>query len=154
LQLREKQKARRIYGVLERQFRRYFREAEKRKGVTGAALLQILESRLDNIIYRLGFADSRAQARQLVRHGHFEVNGRKTDIPSYLVKAGDVITVRGRSENRAYFKGIREILADKLVPNWLRLDIDKLSGEVLAIPAREEIELPLNEQLIVGYYSR
>lgn len=154
LQLREKQKARRIYGVLERQFRRYFREAEKRKGVTGATLLQMLESRLDNVVYRLGFADSRSQARQLVCHGHFEVNGRKTNIPSYVVKAGDVIAVRERSKNRAYFRGIGELLADRLVPNWLKLDIDELSGEVLAIPAREEIELPLNEQLIVGYYSR
>ncbi len=154
LQLREKQKARRIYGVLERQFRRYFREAEKRKGVTGAALLQILESRLDNVLYRLGFADSRSQARQLVRHGHFEVNGRRTNIPSYVLKAGDVIAVRERSKDKAYFKGLREILAERVIPSWLKQDIEGLSGELLAIPAREEIEVPLSEKLIVEYYSR
>ena len=154
LQLREKQKARRIYGVLERQFRRYFGEAEKRKGVTGATLLQILESRLDSIVYRLGFADSRSQARQLVRHGHFEVNGRKTNIPSYVVKAGDVVAVREGSKDKAYFKGIRKVLADRVIPSWLKLDIEGLSGEVLAIPAREEIEVTLSEQLIVEYYSR
>ena len=136
-QLREKQKARRMYGVMERQFRRYFKDAERRKGVTGANLLQILESRLDNIVYRLGFAGSRAQARQLVRHGHFDINGKKTDIPSYLVKPGDEVAVRGKSKQ-----------------NWLSVDISTLSGRVLALPSREEIEAPLNEQVITEYYSR
>jgi small subunit ribosomal protein S4 len=154
LQLREKQKARRIYGVLERQFRRYFREAERRKGLTGVNLLIILESRLDNVVYRLGFADSRAQARQLVRHGHFDVNGRKTNIPSFLVKAGDVIAVRERSKKLAYFRDLNAVIEHKVVPEWLSLDIPKMEGQVLALPTREDIDASLNEQLIVEYYSR
>jgi small subunit ribosomal protein S4 len=153
-QLREKQKARRIYGVLERQFRRYFGEAERRKGVTGENLLQILESRLDNIVYRFGFASSRAQARQLVRHGHFDVNGRKTDIPSFLVKPGDVIVVRARSRDNGYFGTIAEDMEHRLVPEWLSMDVNTLSGRVLALPSREEIEVPLSEHLIIEYYSR
>ena len=153
-QLREKQKARRMYGVMERQFRRYFRDAERRKGVTGANLLQILESRLDNVVYRLGFAGSRAQARQLVRHGHFAVNGRKTDIPSYLVKPGDEITVRGRSKQNGYFETVAQAMEHRFVQEWLSVDIGKLSGRVLALPSREEIEAPLNEQLITEFYSR
>jgi small subunit ribosomal protein S4 len=153
-QLREKQKARRIYGVLERQFRRYFREAEQRKGVTGANLLQILESRLDNIVYRFGFASSRSQARQLVRHGHFDVNGRKTDIPSFLVKPGDLIAVRGRSRENGYFSTVAQDMEHRLVPEWLSMDVNTLSGRVLALPTREEIEVPLSEHLIIEYYSR
>jgi len=154
LRLREKQKARRIYGVLERQFRRYFEEAVRRKGITGANLLAILESRLDNVVYRLGFASSRAQARQLVRHGHFEVNGRKTDIPSYLVKPGDVIAVRARSKEKPYFKAIAKELGQRPVPSWMALDPVNMSGRILSIPTREEIDVPLKEQLIVEYYSR
>jgi len=153
-QLREKQKARRIYGVMERQFRRYFREAERRKGVTGANLLQILESRLDNVVHRMGFAGSRAQARQLVRHGHFEVNGKKTDIPSFLVEPGDEIAVRDRSKSNTYFQDVAEQMEHRIVPEWLSVDREKLSGRMLAQPARDEIEEPLSEQLIVEFYSR
>jgi small subunit ribosomal protein S4 len=153
-QLREKQKARRIYGVMERQFRRYFGEAEKRRGVTGANLIQILESRLDNTVHRLGFASSRAQARQLVRHGHFEVNGKKTDIPSFLVKAGDLIAVRDKSKSNEYFKNVAQEMEHRFVPEWLSVDVPTLSGRVLALPTREQVEAPLNEQLITEFYSR
>jgi len=153
-QLREKQKARRMYGVMERQFRRYFKDAERRKGVTGANLLQILESRLDNIVYRLGFAGSRAQARQLVTHGHFAVNDKKTDIPSYLVQPGDEIAVRGKSKQNAYFESVAQEMEHRFVQAWLSVDISTLSGRVLALPSREEIEAPLNEQVITEYYSR
>jgi small subunit ribosomal protein S4 len=153
-QLREKQKARRIYGVLERQFRRYFREAERRKGVTGTNLLQILESRLDNIVYRIGFASSRAQARQLVRHGHFDVNGKKTDIPSFLVKPGDEIVVRVRSKSNNYFEAVVQEMEHRFAPEWLSVDVSTLSGRMLALPTREEIDLPLSEQLITEFYSR
>jgi small subunit ribosomal protein S4 len=153
-QLREKQKARRMYGIMERQFRRYFREAERRPGVTGANLLQILESRLDNVVHRMGFAGSRAQARQLVRHGHFEVNGKKTDIPSFLVKPGDQIAVREKSRSTGYFRDVAEDMEHRFVPEWLIVDTSKLSGRVLALPARDEIETTLSEQLITEYYSR
>lgn len=153
-QLREKQKARRMYGVMERQFRRYFREAERRPGVTGANLLQILESRLDSVVHRMGFAGSRAQARQLVRHGHFEVNGKKTDIPSFLVKPGDQITVREKSRSTPYFQTVTEEMEHRFVPEWLIVDTSKLSGRLLALPAREEMETTLSEQLITEYYSR
>ena len=154
MQLREKQKVRRMYGVLERQFRRYFQEASRRKGQTGETLLILLERRLDNVVYRLGFADSRAQARQLVRHGHFEVNGTKTDIPSYLVKPGDVIRVRERSRSRTYFKERAQLLEGRAVPEWLQLRPAEMSGTVLAEPSRQDIQIPVNEQLIVEYYSR
>lgn len=155
LQLREKQKARRIYGVLERQFRRYFEEANRATGMTGVNLLAMLERRLDNVVYRLGLADSRAQARQLVRHGHFEVNGRKTDIPSFQVAIGDVITVRTVARNKEYFKERAQFMQrSSSVPNWLRMSVVDMKGEVLGTPAREDIEIPLNEQLIVEYYSR
>jgi small subunit ribosomal protein S4 len=154
MQLREKQKARRIYGVMEKQFRRYFREATRRKGMTGATLLSILESRLDNVVYRLGFADSRSQARQLVRHGHFEVNGRKTNIPSYIVSVGDVVAVRATSRDKVYFKDRSQIMQTSRVPGWLNLSLMNLSGSMVAEPGREDIEIPLNEQLIVEYYSR
>ncbi len=154
LQLREKQKARRIYGVMERQFRRYFREATRRKGLTGTNLLTLLESRLDNVVYRLGFADSRYQARQLVRHGHFEVNGRKTNIPSYIVNVGDVISVRSNSQSKVYFKDRAQIMEANRVPGWLTIDLTNMRGSVQTEPGREDIEIPLNEQLIVEYYSR
>lgn len=154
MQLREKQKARRIYGVMERQFRRYFREATRRKGLTGATLLTLLESRLDNVVYRLGFADSRSQARQLVRHGHFDVNGRKTNIPSYIVSVGDVITVRTNSQSKVYFKDRAQVMESSRVPDWLTMNLTNMSGSVQAEPSRENIEIPLNEQLIVEYYSR
>ncbi len=154
LQLREKQKVKRIYGVLERQFRNYFKEASRRKGLTGTMLLSILESRLDNVIYRLGFADSRAQARQLVRHGHFEVNGRKVNIPSYRVKPGDIIRVREKSRKNAFFRDRADILAERQIPDWLELDVENMTGRVLTRPQRHHIDLPINEQLIVEYYSR
>ncbi|MEE8391092.1 MAG: 30S ribosomal protein S4 [Anaerolineae bacterium] len=153
-QLREKQKVRRIYGVLERQFRRYFREAEHRPGLTGANLLILLESRLDNVVYRLGFADSRAQARQLVQHGHFSVNGRRTNIPSYIVRPQDRIVVREGSRNRTYFKERAELLNEGAVPNWLSLDPSTMVARVLQSPVREDIAANLNEQLIVEFYSR
>ncbi len=155
LQLREKQKARRVYGVLERQFRRYFREALRRPGLTGSNLLAILESRLDNVIYRLGWADSRNHARLLVQHGHFLVNGRRTNIPSYLVVPGDVISVREGSRKRAYFKELRAYMEDRpAAPEWLQVDPAAMQGTVLRMPERRDIDLPLNEQLIVEYYSR
>jgi len=154
LQLRAKQKARRIYGVYERQFRRYFREAQRQKGLTGVNLLILLESRLDNVVYRLGFAGSRAQARQLVRHGHFDVNGRKTNIPSYLVKPGDIIAVRELNREKAYFKEVAQVLDDDRIPAWLSLDPTNLTGKVVDLPSRDDIDVSLNEQLIVEYYSR
>src|SRR5581483_437862 len=154
LQLREKQKARSIYGVLETQFRKHFAEAERRPGVTGENLLRILESRLDNVVYRLGFADSRKQARQLVRHGHFALNGRRTDIPSALVKAGDSISVMAKAKQLEYFKIVQEGLARKSVPAWLELDVAGMGGRVLNLPGRDEIEVPVNEQLVVEFYSR
>lgn len=153
-QLREKQKARRIYGVLERQFRRYFREAERRPGLTGENLLILLESRLDNVIYRLGFADSRAQARQLAGHGHFVVNGRRTNIPSYIVRSQDTITVREGSCQRTYFKERAKHLDEGRVPDWLSLDSKAMTARVLKVPTREDIDTTLNEQAIVEYYSR
>lgn len=154
LQLREKQKLRRIYGVLERQFRRYFAIAQRARGMTGALLLILLERRLDNVVYRLGFASSRAQARQLVRHGHFEVNGRKVDIPSYQVKPGDVIRVRDSSRGKDYFKEIAERLEGHRPPPWLLLNPQDLSGQVLRLPVREEIDTRVQEHLIVEFYSR
>lgn len=154
LQLRAKQKARRVYGVFERQFRRYFREAERRTGLTGENLLQILESRLDNVVYRLGFAGSRAQARQLVRHGHFEVNERKTNIPSFLVKPGDLIAVRARSKDNAYFKNVVAEMEHRFLPEWLVVDVNTLSGRVLALPTRDQIQVPVSEQLVIEFYSR
>jgi small subunit ribosomal protein S4 len=154
MQLRAKQKARRVYGIYERQFRRYFREAQRQKGLTGLNLLILLESRLDNVVYRLGFASSRAQARQLVQHGHFEVNGRKTSIPSYLVQAGDVIAVQGASRDLAHFKEVTEIIDASQVPAWLSLDLPSLIGKVVDLPSRDDIDISLDEQLIVEYYSR
>lgn len=154
IQLREKQKARRFYGILESQFRRYFDMATKKKGVTGEILLQILESRLDNVVYRLGFATSRPEARQLVRHGHFTVNGKKVNIPSYLVKVGDVIAVKEKSKSSPKFKSIIEITEGKIIPKWLELDAENLTGKVVSVPAREDIDLPIQEHLIVELYSK
>jgi small subunit ribosomal protein S4 len=154
LQLREKQKARRIYGVFERQFSNYFVKAEQRSGLTGTNLLVLLESRLDNVVYRLGLADSRAQARQLVQHGHIMLNGRKTNVPSALVAAGDSISVRSESTRLTYFKDLRQEIDDRQVPRWLSLDVANLSARVVHLPTREDIDVSLNEQLIVEYYSR
>lgn len=154
LQLRAKQKARRVYGLLERQFRRYFREAERRRGLTGTNLLILLESRLDNVVYRLGFAASRPQARQWVRHGHFEVNGQRVNIPSYLVQPGDVVAVRVNSRHKASFEEVALDLEHRAVPEWLSRDDAAMSGHVLALPGREDIDVTINEQLIVEYYSR
>ncbi len=155
LQLREKQKVRRFYGVMESQFHKHFVEAERRGGVTGDNLLQILESRLDNVIYRMGFADSRRQARQLVRHGHFVVNGRKTNVPSFLVKPGDIVSVRTQSRNRTYFTDYGEVLSTRKAPDWMSIDSSALSGRVLSLPARDQGEVPsFNEALVVEHYSR
>lgn len=154
VQLREKQKVRRTYGLLERQFRKNFNTAARKSGRTSENLLQILEMRLDNLVYRLGFADSRAQARQLVNHGHFAVNGRKTDIPSFIVKPNDVISVRERSKGLEYFKTRALMLAQKGVPAWLRLDIADMSGRVMSLPSRTELELPFDEQMVVEFYQR
>lgn len=153
-QLREKQKLRRIYGVLEKQFHNYFKEANRLPGVTGENLLQILESRLDNIVFRLGFGTSRVEARQLVTHGHFLVNGKKVDIPSYLTKPGDVIEVKEKSQDSPKFKDLREIAATQNVASWLERDVEALRGKVLATPSREDIDLPVAEHLIVELYSR
>jgi small subunit ribosomal protein S4 len=154
LQLREKQKARRVYGVQERQFRRYFRSALQVQGMTGVTLLLTLERRLDNIVYRLGLADSRAQARQLVSHGHFMLNGRNHDIPSYLAEVGDTIEVRPTSRQNAYFKQVAERLGERSVPAWLEFDANRMAGRIVGVPDRQLIEVPLNEQLIVEFYSR
>ncbi|HET7725770.1 MAG TPA: 30S ribosomal protein S4 [Candidatus Limnocylindrales bacterium] len=154
LQLREKQKVRRVYGVLERQFRNYFLEASRHTGVTGEALLRSLELRLDNVVYRLGFATSRAQARQLVAHGHFAVNGRATTVPSYQVKPGDRIEVRESHRAREPFKVAKETLRNHQAPDWLSIDAANLAGSVVAMPRRDQMPLDFNEQLVVEYYSR
>jgi small subunit ribosomal protein S4 len=153
-QLRQKQKARRIYGVLERQFRRYFREAERRSGLTGENLLALLESRLDNIVYRLGFANSRPQARQLVQHGHFVVNGHRTNVPSRIIRPQDTIVVRDGSRKRTYFRERVEQLDEGSVPPWLSLDVKNMTARMVQVPTREDIDLSVDEQLIVEYYSR
>lgn len=154
IQLREKQKARRIYGVLERQFRRYFQLAERSRGVTGETLLQVLERRLDNVVYRLGLAASRSEARQLVRHGHFSVNDRKVNIPSYMVREGDVIAVRANAKNLTRIQELAEDARTRQVPGWLSMDYDALKGRVLRLPQREDIDAPIEEHLIVELYSR
>lgn len=154
LQLREKQKLRRIYGLLEAQFENYFALADRKKGITGENLLQILESRLDNVVYRLGFGSSRREARQLVRHGHFLVNGRKVNIPSYLLKAGDTISLKENSLGLPRIKMLLEEIADKSVPEWLELDTNSWTGRVKALPLREQIDIPVQEHLIVELYSR
>jgi small subunit ribosomal protein S4 len=154
LQLREKQKARRIYGLLERQFRQYFTKAAVAKGVTGEVLLQMLERRLDNIVFRLGFAGNRATARQLVRHGHVRVNGQKVDIPSFLVKTGDEVAIRDRSKQLTMIQSSLESRKGQSAPEWLEVNADQLTGRVLSIPTRESIPVPINEQLIVELYSK
>lgn len=153
-QLREKQKVKRIYGVQEKQFRIYYDHASRKGGVTGANLLSLLERRLDNVIYRLGMASSRVDARQLVRHGHFTVNGKKVNIPSFLVKEGQVITVKESSRKSPKFEAIAAAIGHRTPPAWLELDKENLVGKVVAMPTREDIDLPINEQLIVELYSR
>ena len=154
MQLREKQKTKAFYGVLEKQFRKYFQMAANKKGVTGELLLQILESRLDNVVYRLGFGTSRAQARQLVNHGLFEVNGQKVDIPSYLVKAGDVISVKENKKDSKIIKNNVEINASRPVPEWLEQDFENLKGKVVKLASREDVDIPVEEHLIVELYSK
>lgn len=154
IQLREKQKARRYYGVLESQFRKYFEMAVRKKGVTGENLLQILELRLDNVVYRLGLATSRPEARQLVRHGHFTVNGKKVNIPSYLTKMGDTIAVAEKSKSSPKIKAVVETTAGKVIPKWLELDAENLTSKIVALPSREDVDLPLKENLIVELYSK
>lgn len=154
IQLREKQKTRRIYGILERQFRNYFEEAERQQGITGENLLRLLERRLDNVIYRLGLGASRVEARQLVRHGHFTVNGRKVNIPSFLVRVGDVIEVREKSKESPRIKELTERAAEKTLPAWLEYEPDQVRGHVVALPARDQIDVPVQEHLIVELYSR
>ena len=153
-QLREKQKTRRIYGVTERQFRRYYRIAAQQRGLTGENLLKMLECRLDNVVYRLGYSESRAHARMLVTHGHFNVNSRRTDVPSMLVQPGDAIEVREGSRKRTFFQGLADIAEPKTVPAWLERDLSDLSGKMLVAPERTDIDASLNDQLIVEYYSR
>ncbi|HHV34883.1 MAG TPA: 30S ribosomal protein S4 [Syntrophomonadaceae bacterium] len=154
LQLREKQRTRRVYGVYERQFRHYFDQAERQQGITGENLLRLLERRLDNVVYRLGFARSRADARQLVRHGHFTVNGKRINMPSYHVNSGDEIAVQERSRELPLFAGIAETAAQKTPPSWLEVDLERMQGRVLGLPAREDIDIPIQEHLIVELYSR
>jgi small subunit ribosomal protein S4 len=154
VQLREKQKLRRIYGLLEGQFRRTFDEANRRRGVTGDTLLQLLELRLDNVVYSLGFATSRTQARQLVRHGHIDVNGRRVDIPSFRVAPGMEITVREKSRKNLHIAEAVEFAQGRGIPPWLELEADAFKGKVLENPAREDIRFPIQEQLIVELYSR
>lgn len=155
LQLREKQKLRRTYGVLERQFERYFDMASRARGmITGEALLQILESRLDNIVYRIGFASSRPEARQMVMHGHIEVNGHKVDIPSYLVKAGDVVAVREKSRELVPFRKAQETAGDRTILEWLSLHEDGLTATVVNLPRRDQIDIPVQEHMVVELYSR
>lgn len=154
LQLREKQKAKRFYGVLESQFRKYFVLASKKKGITGENLLQILESRLDNVVYRMGFGVSRPESRQLVNHGHFLVNGKKVNIPSYLVKAGDIIEIKEKSKELDKIKEVVEGTSSRVVPQWLEVDKEKLIGKIISLPKREDIDLPVQEHLIVELYSK
>lgn len=154
LRLREKQKVRRIYGVGERQFRGYFEKAEMKKGVTSEFLLAFLERRLDNVVFRLGFAPSRASSRQLVRHGHFLINDRKVNIPSYLVKPGDVISLKEKSRSLVVIEGSLEETEAKGIPKWLSLDRVRFKGEVLSYPGRDDITLPVEERMIVEFYSK
>lgn len=154
LQLREKQKTRRIYGVLEKQFSNYFKKADRQQGITGENLLILLERRLDNAVYRLGFASSRAEARQLVTHGHFTINGKKASIPSMMVRINDLIQVRSGSRESAKFQEMKEQAAYKTPPEWLSVDVENLSGTVLSYPTRDQIDTQVHEQLIVELYSR
>lgn len=154
LQLREKQKAKFIYGVLEKPFRNYYKKADRMKGMTGENLMTMLESRLDNVVFRLGFARTRREARQIVDHKHILVNGKSVNIPSYLVKAGDVIEVREKSKSLQRYKDIVEVTGGRLVPEWLDQDLEGLKGTVKALPTREQIDVPVNEMLIVELYSK
>lgn len=154
LQLREKQKVKRLYGILESQFRRYFQRAARSQGITGSELLVLLERRLDNVVYVMGFADSRAQARQLVRHGHIRVNGRKTNIPSALVKQGDVIEPHEQSRNTEWLRNAMERLGQRQLPPWVHVDAPTMRGRVQALPKREDLTIPIHEQLIVELYSK
>jgi small subunit ribosomal protein S4 len=154
LQLREKQRLKRIYGVLENQFRLYFESAERQRGITGEILLQLLERRLDNVVYRLGLATSRPQARELVRHGHFAVNGRKVDIPSFLVKPGDAITVKAGSQKNVTIQHAIEEVKGRGIPEWLQFQPEQFAGRVVSLPTRAQINLPIQEQLIVELYSK
>ena len=154
LQLREKQKARRIYGVLERQFRNYFEKAERQKGITGENLLVLLERRLDNVVFRMGLASSRTQARQLVMHGHFEVGGHRVDIPSYLVRSGEIVQVCEKSKESPLIQGIGQELAHKTIPVWFEVSVKDMSGKMTRYPSREEIDVSIQEHLIVELYSR
>lgn len=154
MQLREKQKARRYYGVLEKQFVNYFEAADKKEGMTGENLLCLLETRLDNVVYRMGMAESRREARQLVRHAHFRLNGKKVDIPSIQLTVGDVITVKEGSRDSAKIKALAESLQSKVAPKWLEVDKENLSAKVIALPTREDIDFPFEEQLIVELYSK
>ena len=154
LQLREKQKVKRTYGVLENQFRRYFESADRQRGITGETLLQLLECRFDNVIYRLGLATSRPQARQLVRHGHFFVNERRVTIPSYSLRVGDTVTVQNKSNKNVSIQHAIEEVKGRGIPDWLTFDGEKLSGKVSSLPTREQINLPVQEQLIVELYSK
>lgn len=154
VQLREKQKAKRIYCILEKQFKKYFKIAENKRGVTGEILLSLLERRLDNVVCSLGFANSRAQGRHLVRYSHIEVNGKKVNIPSYLVKTGDIISIKERSRNNKSIKEALEERAKAGIPRWLSLDAKKFKGEVINLPSRDDIQLPIKEQLIVELYSK
>ena len=154
LQLREKQKVKRVYGILEKQFRLLFAEADRQKGVTGENMLRLLELRLDNVVYRMGFGDSRKEARQLVRHGHFTVNGKKVDIPSYQVKLNDLITVKPASKASDKFKALTEGAMAKTAPQWLSVNAEMMEARVIILPAREDIDIPIQEHLIVELYSR
>ena len=154
IQLREKQKVRRAYGVLESQFRKYYDVAANMRGVTGDNMLELLERRLDNVAYRLNFGESRPMARQMVTHGHIRVNGKKVDIASYQVKVGDTISLREKSRDLEYFKGLREQGASRTIPKWLEFDAESLTGKVVALPQRDDIDLTIEEHLIVEYYSR
>ncbi len=153
-QLREKQKLKRIYGLLERQFRSYFKEADRRKGITGDQLVVMLERRLDNVVYSLGFASSRAQARQLVRHGHILVDGRKTTVPSYQMREGQVVAIKEASRKNGFIRASVETARGRGVPDWLELDPDDFSGRIAALPTRDDVKLPVELQLIVELYSR
>jgi len=153
-QLREKQKVKRIYGVLEHQFRNYFQKAAQRRGVTGENLIVMLESRLDNMVYRMGFATSRTEARQLVRHGHFMVNGKKVDVPSYQLRPGDVVKLRDKSRDIERIKEAVAAAQQRGIPSWVELDAANFQGKVIALPRREEITMPIREQLIVELYSK
>ena len=154
MQLRAKQTARRFYGVQENQFHHYFEIAERKQGITGDNLLRILESRLDNVVYRVGFASSRAEARQLVGHGHYEVNGKRVDIASYLLKAGDVVSICEKSRASDKIKAVVEANSARPVPEWIDVDRNNLSAKIIALPTREQIEAPVEEQLIVEFYSK